>query len=70
MADWLIEARTKLGITKTALAIKVDVDKSAIGKYERGERRPSIDTAKKIADALGFDWTRFFDESQPTQDTG
>ena len=30
-----------------------DISHSIIGKYERGEPVPSIEVAKKIADALG-----------------
>ena len=42
----------------------LDMNISIIGKYERNERRPSVETAKAIADVLGFDWTKFF-EDQP-----
>lgn len=31
---------------------------------ENGERRPSVETAKKIAAVLGFDWTLFFPDEQ------
>lgn len=31
---------------------------------ELGERRPSVEVAKKIAAVLGFDWTIFFEEEQ------
>lgn len=30
-------------------------------EIESGKKRPSVPTAKKIADTLGFDWTRFFE---------
>lgn len=66
MAEWLETARINCGMTKTALAEIVNVDISVIGKYERGERRPSVETAKKIAEALGFDWTRFFEDERGT----
>jgi transcriptional regulator with XRE-family HTH domain len=29
---------------------------------ETGERKPSVKTAKKIANAFGFDWTKFFED--------
>ena len=60
MDNWLESARVESGMTKTKLANIVGLDMSAIGKYERGERRPSVETAKKIAHVLGFDWKLFF----------
>lgn len=31
------------------------------GMIEKGERRPSVDVAKAIADVLEIDWTIFFE---------
>lgn len=31
---------------------------------ESGDRKPTVKTAKKIAAALGFDWTLFFDDEK------
>src|ERR1041385_849753 len=44
--------RDKKGWSQTDLAEKSGVSRVMIGKYERGEAIPSIDAAKKIADAL------------------
>jgi transcriptional regulator with XRE-family HTH domain len=44
--------RDKKGFSQTELADKSGVSRVMIGKYERGEAQPSIDAAKKIADAL------------------
>jgi transcriptional regulator with XRE-family HTH domain len=44
--------RDKKGLSQTELADKSGVSRVMIGKYERGEATPSIDAAKKIADAL------------------
>lgn len=44
--------RDKKGMSQTELADKSGVSRVMIGKYERGEAIPSIDAAKKIADAL------------------
>mgnify|MGYP003575605972 CR=1 FL=1 len=46
------ELRDKKGWSQTELADKSGVSRVMIGKYERGEAAPSIDAAKKIADAL------------------
>ena len=29
---------------------------------ELGERRPSVEVAKKIASVMGFNWTRFYED--------
>lgn len=39
--------------SQTDLATKSSVSREMIGKYERGEAVPSIEAAKKIADAFG-----------------
>jgi transcriptional regulator with XRE-family HTH domain len=49
----IAELRDKKGISQVDLADKSGVSRVMIGKYERGEAAPSIDAAKKIADALG-----------------
>jgi transcriptional regulator with XRE-family HTH domain len=45
--------RGKNGFSQSDLADKSEVSRVMIGKYERGEAIPSVDAAKKIADALG-----------------
>jgi len=44
--------RDSKGWSQSELADKSGVSRVMIGKYERGEAIPSIDAAKKIADAL------------------
>lgn len=41
------------GWSQAGLANKSQVSREMIGKYERGRAVPSVDAAKKIADALG-----------------
>ena len=48
----IVELREKKGMNQGDLAARSGVSRVMIGKYERGEASPSIDTAKKIADAL------------------
>ena len=48
----IAELRDKKGMNQVELADKSAVSRVMIGKYERGEAAPSIDAAKKIADAL------------------
>lgn len=46
------DTREAKGWNQSELADKSGVSRVMIGKYERGEAVPSIDGAKKIADAL------------------
>jgi transcriptional regulator with XRE-family HTH domain len=48
----IAELRDKKEMSQVDLADKSGVSRVMIGKYERGEAAPSIDAAKKIADAL------------------
>ena len=48
----ILQSRDKDNFSQSDLAEKSNVSRVMIGKYERGEAIPSIDAAKKIADAL------------------
>lgn len=45
--------RKKFGLSQEELAEIFDVDSSYIGRLERLERNPSLDTLEKIANGLG-----------------
>ena len=49
----IADLREKKEWSQTDLADQSTVSRVMIGKYERGEAVPSIEAAKKIADALG-----------------
>jgi putative transcriptional regulator len=66
--EWLKDIRRKKNLTPKKIAELVGCSKEHIYKIEAGERTPSVNTAKKIAEALGFDWTLFYeDTTQPKQ---
>lgn len=48
----ITDLRDKKGWSQAQLADNSGVSRVMVGKYERGEAVPSIDAAKKIADAL------------------
>jgi len=50
------------------MAEKVGISRQYYDFVENGQRRPSPEVAKKIAEALGFDWTRFY-ENDPKEAT-
>ena len=62
MRKWLIELRK--GYTQTQIAEAVGITQQMYSFIELGERRPSVEVAKKIAAVLGFDWTRFYDDDE------
>ena len=59
---WLKEKRKGMQLTQAEVAEKAGMDRAYYGMIELGIRRPSPEVAKKIAGAMGFDWTRFYDE--------
>ena len=67
MRGWLKSMRESAGLSKTALAKEVGAHLSVIGKYEAGIRTPKRKRAKKIAEVLGFDWTRFYEDEDGQQ---
>lgn len=60
------QLRDKNGFSQSDLADKSQVSRVMIGKYERGEAIPSIDAAKKIADALGISLDYLVGETSQT----
>jgi transcriptional regulator with XRE-family HTH domain len=48
----LKKIREKQGLTQEELAFKVNLNRTYIGRIERGERNISLVTAEKIAQAL------------------
>lgn len=58
----LISKREQLGLTHQDIATKsgASITRQYYGMIERGERRPSVDVAKKISNILDIDWTIFF----------
>ena len=60
----ITQSRNKLNWSQTDLADKSGVSRVMIGKYERNDAIPSIDAAKKIADALGVSLDYLVGEGQ------
>ena len=53
IGDRITLLRKQKGWSQTELANKIEASREAIGKYERNEAMPAVDTAQKIADAFG-----------------
>lgn len=71
MRKWLVEIRTVANMSQQAIADAAGISQSYYASIETGVRgKPlSVTIAKKIAAALGFDWTRFYDEADGGQDS-
>lgn len=60
MRRWLKEYRKKENITQQMVAEKSNISQGTYALIERDLRNPSVNTAKKIAKILKFDWTEFY----------
>jgi len=54
--------RERNNYTQKQLADLIEKDRTLISKIESEVTSPSVETAKKIASILGFDWVLFFSE--------
>ena len=61
MAFDLKAARETNNMTQEQLAEKAGVTRQAIGNYETGANRPSVEIAKIIGKELNFDWTLLYE---------
>lgn len=60
---WLRGYRDKKKMTHEQVAKASKITRQYYGMIEGGVSNPSVDVAKKIAQALGFKWTFFFDKA-------
>ena len=58
----ILEERKRSGKSQEDVAHEVGLSRAGYANIEAGKRNPSVSVAKKIAAALGFDWTRFYEE--------
>ena len=66
MRQWLKELREQSGLSQCSVAEKSGISQNYYSAIETGERgNPlNVDVAKKIAEALHFDWTRFYEDEK------
>lgn len=66
MRQWLKALRIAAGYSTYKTAKLAGISQSYYASIEAGIRgNPlNVDVAKKIAEALGFDWTRFYEDQQ------
>lgn len=63
IGDRIAYLRKTKGLSQTDLAKAINASREAIGKYERNEAIPSVETAKKIADIFGVTLDYLLDEA-------
>jgi putative transcriptional regulator len=63
LQNLLNSKRDSLGLTQQDVAEKSNagITRQYYGMIENGERRPSVDVAKKISAVLDVEWTIFFE---------
>ena len=54
--QWLAKTRDSRGKTQEQLAEAADLSRNYISLLENGQRKPSLETARRIGLALGVDW--------------
>lgn len=60
MREWLRKIRTDAELSEMEVARRAGIAQPFYHNIEMGIKNPSVDTAKRIAAALSFDWTLFF----------
>lgn len=61
MRTWLVAIREKQNMSQAELARRVGISQPSMFEIEKGYTTPKPENAKKIADILGFPWTRFYE---------
>ena len=61
---WLLKIRAEADKTQENVAEASGISREYYTRIENGDHNVPVHTAKKIAEALGFDWTKFYEEEQ------
>ena len=61
MRDWLKKVRKEKGLTQEDCAKLCGITRQYYNQIETGARGLRVSTAKRLAEALGVDWTKFFE---------
>ena len=58
------ELRNNIGISQEQLGFKADLDRTYINSVEAGRRNISVVALEKIIRALGFNYSKFFNDNK------
>lgn len=64
----LKKIRESSGKTQAGVSLLSGITRSYYTNIESGKRRPSPEVAQKIAEVLGFDWTKFYTVQEHVQE--
>lgn len=69
MREWLVKARKAAQMSQQAVADKAGISQSYYAGIETGIRgKPlAVPVAKAIAAVLGFNWVKFYEESETVE---
>lgn len=62
MRTWLRELRKSKRLSEADVAKAAGISQPSYHRIETGKQTPSVSTAKRIADCLGFYWGKFWEE--------
>ncbi len=62
--NWLKQHRENKKFTQEQVANISQVSRAYYTNIERGNKRPTPEVAMRIAAALDFDWTRFYEDPE------
>ena len=57
----LKEVRKSKGFSQLKMAMDLNTTQNTISRYETGERKLTVEAAKRIANVLDEDWVNLFD---------
>lgn len=60
---WLINIRETAKMTQETVAVRSGISRTYYTRIESGDYNVPVETAKRIAATLGFDWTKFYDKA-------
>ena len=63
------EYRTKRGLSQEELAHRAELHTAHLGRIERGEKNPTLESIEKIINALGVSFEEFFNFQNNLKDT-
>ena len=64
MREWLRKMRTDANLSELEVARRAGIAQPFYHNIEMGIKNPSVDTAKRIAAVLGFNWTLFYPDEE------
>ena len=66
MRQWLVEIRSKQGLSQAEVAKRAKISQPSFCAIERGDSTPKPGTAMRIAEVLGCQWTEFYQDKEGT----